>query len=120
MNKKLFILIVKYMPIIQMIGILLCNILSIINHNGNISRIIDFFIGNNIITIFLLYICSYLFGFCKWHRLVILANFINLMLILFDVIFKFDITNIQRILSYFTIDIIFLIIIIIIKFKCKK
>ena len=81
---------------------------------------IDVFIGNSVGTTIALLVASYTFGFCKWHRLVIFANFVNLMLILLDVMFNFNVTNIQRIISYFTIDIIFILIIIINKFKCKK
>lgn len=120
MNKKLFVFIIKYMPIVQMIGILLCNILSILNHNGYISRIIDFFIGNNILTIFLLYICSYLFGFCKWHRLTITANLCSILFIMIKFIFDLQLSNLSLILTIFNIDIIFLIIILIIQSKCKK
>ena len=117
--KKIFVFMIKYLPVMQMAGILLNNIIWYIV-DETISMCIDIFIGNSIGTTIALLVASYTFGFCKWHRLVILANFINIMLILFDVIFNFNITNIQRILSYLTIDIIFLIIIIIIKFKCKK
>lgn len=45
-----------------------------------ISYILDFIIGNSITTTFLLYVCSYVFGFCKWHRFIITANIINLLI----------------------------------------
>lgn len=38
-----------------------------------ISYLLDFIIGNSITTTFLLYVCSYVFGFCKWHRFIITA-----------------------------------------------
>lgn len=45
-----------------------------------ISYILDFIIGNSITTTFLLYVCSYVFSFCKWHRFIITANIINLLI----------------------------------------
>lgn len=45
-----------------------------------ISYLLDFIIGNSITTTFLLYVCSYVFGFCKWHRFIITANIINLLI----------------------------------------
>ena len=119
MFKKLFIFLIKYIPIIQMVGILLSNILFIFNNEGYITRVIDFLIGNNIITTFLLYICSNLFGFCKWHRLTITANLCSILFIMIKFIFNIQLTNLSLILTIFNIDLIFLIIILIYKFKCK-
>ena len=55
-----------------------------------ISYILDFIIGNSITTTFLLYVCSYVFGFCKWHRFIITANIINLLIA--NVVLKLGIT----------------------------
>lgn len=120
MFKKLFIFLIKYIPIMQMVGILLSNILFIFNNEGYITRVIDFLIGNNIITTFLLYICSNLFGFCKWHKLIITANLCSILFIMIKFIFNLELSNLSLILTIFNIDLIFLIIILIYKFKCKK
>lgn len=120
MFKKLFIFLIKYIPIMQMVGILFSNILFIFNNEGYIARVIDFLIGNNIITTFLLYICSNLFGFCKWHKLVITANLCSILFIMIKFIFNLELSNLSLILTIFNIDLIFLIIILIYKFKCKK
>lgn len=103
-----------------MAGILLSNILFIFNNEGYITRVIDFLIGNNIITTFLLYICSNLFGFCKWHRLTITANLCSILFIMIKFIFNLELSNLSLILTIFNIDLTFLIIILIYNFKCKK
>lgn len=77
--KRLFIVLIKYIPIIQMVGMLFNNILYCFSDIYIISYILDFIIGNSITTTFLLYVCSYVFGFCKWHRFIITANIINLL-----------------------------------------
>ena len=78
--KRLFIVLIKYIPIIQMVGMLFNNILYCFSDIYIISYILDFIIGNSITTTFLLYVCSYVFGFCKWHRFIITANIINLLI----------------------------------------
>lgn len=76
MLKKFLILLIKYIPVIQMMGIFINNILFInnININNNITIIIT---NNSALTILLLIVCSYVFNFCIWHRLIIIFNFIN-------------------------------------------
>ena len=119
MFKKLFIFLIKYIPIIQMVGILFSNILYNVFDDDFYSQLLDFTIGNSFITIFLLYICSNLFGFCKWHKLVITANLCSILFIMIKFIFNIELTNLSLILTIFNIDLIFLIIILIVKFKCK-
>ena len=63
-----------------MVGMLFNNILYCFSDIYIISYILDFIIGNSITTTFLLYVCSYVFGFCKWHRFIITANIINLLI----------------------------------------
>lgn len=63
-----------------MIGMLFNNILYCFSDIYIISYLLDFIIGNSITTTFLLYVCSYVFGFCKWHRFIITANIINLLI----------------------------------------
>lgn len=118
--KKVFIFLVKYLPVIQMAGILFNNVMFYFDWFNQTSRFIDFILGNSYITTILFYICSYMFGFCKWHKLVITANFINTNITLFDVLIHIPVTDLQLLLLYFNVDIIFLFIILINKFKCKN
>lgn len=118
--KKLFIFLIKYIPVIQMAGILLNNILYCFESCDNISSQIDIIFGNSYTTILLFYICSYIFKFCMWHKLIISANLCSLILVNVDMLFKINFQNLTLILLILTIDIIFLFIIIINKFKCKN
>lgn len=65
-----------------------------------ISYILDFIIGNSITTTFLLYVCSYVFGFCKWHRFIITANIINLLIANLDAYYRIPISDIQLLIVY--------------------
>lgn len=116
--KDIFVLIIKYMPIIQMVGMIFNNILFYLEFCRPICYIIDFTIGNSLTTIFLLYVCSNLFGFCNWHRLIITSNFINIMIAFVDVLFTIPISDLQLLSLYFSIYLIFLFIIIYKRF-CK-
>lgn len=57
-----------------MVGMLFNNILYCFSDIYIISYLLDFIIGNSITTTFLLYVCSYVFGFCKWHRFIWFRN----------------------------------------------
>lgn len=78
-----------------MVGMLFNNILYCFSDIYIISYILDFIIGNSITTTFLLYVCSYVFGFCKWHRFIITANIINLLIANLDAYYRIPISDIQ-------------------------
>lgn len=118
MFKKLFIFLIKYIPIIQMINVIISNILYIISDYDRFITQLEIIIGNSYTHIFIYYICSYLFGFCKWHRLIITANLLSLILVNID--FYLHLPNLLLILSIFTIDMIFILLIVINKFSCKS
>ena len=73
-----------------------------------ISYILDFIIGNSITTTFLLYVCSYVFSFCKWHRFIITANIINLLIANLDAYYRIPISDIQLLIVYHFIAAIFI------------
>ena len=108
--KKLFLILIKFIPVIQLTGMLLNNTLYCFNVIKVASYIIDFIIGNSVITTFLLFVCSYLFNFCKWHRLIITANFINMMIANYDALFGIPITDIQLLSVYYIIAAVFIIV----------
>lgn len=66
--KKLFILFVKYMPAIEMVGMLINNT-CYYNDIYFISDILDMFLDDALIHNIFIFICSLVFGFCLWHRL---------------------------------------------------
>ena len=106
---KLFILLIKFIPVIQMAGMLINNILYF-NDIYFISYILDYIIGNSIITTFLLFICSYIFKFCIWHRLIITANLINITIASIDSVYKLPISDITLLIIYHIVAAIFILI----------
>lgn len=98
------------MPVIQMAGMLLNNILYYFDIYNKLSYTFDFIIGNSIITTILLYLCSNVFQFCIWHRIIIIGNFINLIIANIDSIFHIPISDIQLLITYHIIATIFVII----------
>lgn len=106
--KRLFIVLIKYIPIIQMVGMLFNNILYCFSDIYIISYLLDFIIGNSITTTFLLYVCSYVFGFCKWHRFIITANIINLLIANLDAYYRIPISDIQLLIVYHFIAALFI------------
>lgn len=107
------------MPAIQMAGMLLNNILYYFDICDKLSYTFDFVIGNSIVTTILLYICSNIFHFCIWHRLIITGNFINLIIANIDSIFYIPISDIQLLITYHIIAVIFIIVATIIHIKQK-
>ena len=123
MSKKLklkdaFVLLIKYMPIIQMVGMLFNNLIYYFQLCNELSYISDFILGNSLITTFLLFVCSYIFGFCNWHRLLITSNFVNITIASIDSVYRIPISNLELLILYFIIYLIFLFIIVYKRF-CK-
>lgn len=109
MMKKLFVLLIKYMPTIQLVGMLVNNTLYKYDVNLEFDYIGDF-LGNSIANITILYVCSYTFGFCKWHRHIIMANLVNVIIATIDKVFIIPITDMELLCSYYVIACIFIII----------
>lgn len=91
-----------------MVGMLFNNILYCFSDIYIISYILDFIIGNSITTTFLLYVCSYVFGFCKWHRFIITANIINLLIANLDAYYRIPISDIQLLIVYHFVAALFI------------
>ena len=94
----------------QMTGMLLNNTLCFFNINFNYIYILDYIIGNSVITIILLLVCSYIFNYCSWHRIIIFANFVNISIANFDAVFHINISDIKLLCTYYIISIIFVLI----------
>lgn len=118
--KKLFLLSVKYIPIIQMVGMLFNNIFYYYELIFDTPYIIDYIVGNSLFNTIILTICSYTFMFCNWHRLIIFANFINITIAFIDNQYCIPIDDMELLLSYVIVDIIFIILALYYNFKCKK
>ena len=100
----------------MMIGMLGNNLLYYLEIGGDWVYLFDIFFGNSLITTFLLYICSYAFGLCSWHRLLITANLINVLIAGIDRVHRLPISDVQLLLSYYMVASIFLLIILYNKF----
>lgn len=63
----------------------------------------DFLLGNSIVNISMLYVCSFTFGFCNWHRHIIIANLINIIIATIDKVFHLPATDIKLLSSYYVV-----------------
>lgn len=94
---------VKFIPVIQMAGMLVNNTMYHFNINVDYDYIIDFLFRNSFANTIVLYVISITFGFCKWHRVIILANFINIVIANVDRIYNIPISDIQLLCSYYIV-----------------
>lgn len=78
-SHKLTLLLIKYIPVIQMTGIFINRLLDYFT-SLEIVDILDFIFGSTILATTLLISCSRTFKFCVFHRVIIVCNiFIQLM-----------------------------------------
>lgn len=69
LNKhKLFLLCAKWIPVVTAIGILVTNTIAYYGCSDLIIDIFNFNIGTSVTGVILMYICSYAFNFCIWHK----------------------------------------------------
>ena len=69
LNRRLFLFLMKYMPIVFAIGIVVNDVLY--NLEIHDYYIINYFCGNSIYTTVMMFISSYVFKYCTWHRVII-------------------------------------------------
>lgn len=78
-SHKITLLLIKYIPVIQMTGIFINRLLDYFT-SLEIVDILDFIFGSTILATTLLISCSRTFKFCVFHRVIIVCNiFIQLM-----------------------------------------
>lgn len=97
-----------------MLGMLLNNTLCCFNIVTKYNNIIDFIVGNSVICSIIIYNNSIIHKFCKWHRIVIISNFINIIIANVDIIFTLDINDKQLLSIYYIVNAIAALIILII------
>lgn len=102
----------------QMVGILIGNTLCYFDIVNNFVLLIDYLFGNNLTNIIFVYVASYVFKFCSWHRYIVTCNLINITIVQYDVMFTMPITDKQLLLSYYIVATIFSLIAIYSKFHC--
>ena len=101
--KKIFLLFVKYLPVIQMAGFLFNNTMYYFNDTYTLAYILDFVLGNSIAYSILMYIVSYVFKFCNWYRLMVTANLVNTTIAAYDANFKLPVEDATLLSIYFSI-----------------
>lgn len=106
---KLLLILIKYIPIVQMLVMILNNILSYLNIDNKVLYLFDFTTGNSLLFIMLMYLLSIKLGYCKWHRYLITGNLINLFVVILDSIYFIPINDIFILLFYCTIGCISII-----------
>lgn len=85
---KLFLLVSKYIPVVLAAGIFI-NLLLALTYEPLI--IVNFYCGGSIAVSVILYLISYTFEFCKWHK--ILIHYITFYYILLIVDNKYCLDN---------------------------
>ena len=103
-----------------MVGMLFNNTLYYIVSNNFIFNLLDFIIGNSIFATIVILACSIIFKFCIWHKLIIIANFINIIIAYVDKTFNIPITDIKLLVLYYIVYSIVLLIITYIHNKNNK
>lgn len=84
-TRKITLILIKYIPAMQMAGMLVNNTLYYIGINFA-NNILDIILGNSLLFTILQLSCSYTFKFCVYHRAIIIANLINIIIAYFDTI----------------------------------
>lgn len=102
--KKFLLLLIKYIPAMQMVGILLLYFYYII-FNINNYEVFNIVFDNSIVITIILYVNSVVFEFCKWHKIIIINNYIATNLMCYHYIFDFIpfIYNIEFVITIFII-----------------
>lgn len=120
LNKhKLFLLCAKWIPVVTAIGILVTNTIAYYGCSDLIIDIFNFNIGTSVAGVILMYICSYAFNFCLWHKLVITYNTLIIVIVF---IIRYCITECSYsylLLSYYILAGIILLLILYIHSKKK-
>lgn len=112
---KLELLIIKVIPFVLMLCYVLNSVLSYFNINGEILSVIG---GQSILTWLFLYISSFVFKFCVYHRLPLYYILLSDIISYYDNLIGIPITN--RELFVLNISIIGIFILLIVYFKFKQ
>lgn len=68
---KVFLLIAKWIPVAVAAGILINNTLAMLDVKDVILDLFDITVGSSLAFVIMMYVCSYVFSFCYWHKIVI-------------------------------------------------
>ena len=111
---KLELLIIKVIPFVLMLCYVLNSVLSYFNINGEIFSVIG---GQSILTWLFLYISSFVFKFCVYHRLPLYYILLSDIISYYDNLIGIPITNRELFVLNISIIGIFILLIVYSKFK---
>ena len=121
LNKSLYkieLYLVKVIPMI-LSGIALLN--TILSYLYIDVPLLSYLGGVSVLTIIFLYVSSYVFRFCLYHRMFIHYITVNLVLNIIDIYIGIPLSNRYLFLVYMTITGVMLFIVLYLKFKvCKR
>lgn len=120
LKHKLFLIIAKWIPIAIAAGILLNNTLAVIGIENIITDLLDIIFGISISFIITMYVCSYAFDFCNWHRAVITYD---LFAIILSILMRYtnigNVSDRTNLIYHYILAFIFILIIYYVKKNCK-
>lgn len=111
---KLELLIIKVIPFVLMLCYVLNSVLSYFNINGEIFSVIG---GQSILTWIFLYISSFVFRFCVYHRLPLYYILVSDILAYYDNIIGIPVSNKELFVLNISIVGVFILLIVFFKFK---
>lgn len=120
MNKmmyKLELICVKYIPILIAVVVLLNAILSYFDIYINE---LNYIAGTSFLTLILMYISSYAYKFCEYHRMFIHYILTHKLLVTVDMYIGIPLSNFNMLVAYLVVAGIFAIAILYLHQKCKK
>lgn len=117
---KMFLLFVKWIPVVVAAGILLNNTLATFEIAPIIQDVLDYLFGNSLAFIILLFACSYIFQFCAWHKILILYNLTAIFINIITSYVTFEnISDEFLLLIHYCVAGLFIIIIYTVETNCK-
>ena len=109
-QNKLFLLLLKYIPIIQLISILISNTIYYLDIDARYSYTLDFINGHSLLFGIFLYVATRIFKFCNYQRAIIIANTINILIAGIDSIITIPVTDLHYLVLVYIISAIGLIV----------
>lgn len=105
------------MPTIHLAGMIINNTLYNYNICYTASYIIDFVLGYPISYLLIYFISGYIFQFCIWYKIILIALSINVSIAFIDSIYKIPCSDMTLLTIYYIIAVLAVLIITIIHIK---
>lgn len=100
--RKIFLILLKYLPVVQMVAAAINNVFYICDWFLPYD-VISFFFGNSILMASVYLIASQVFLYCIWQKIIIITNLSLLLIGYADIIFDFDIEFLNYLIIFYTV-----------------